>query len=280
MSTLSIGGGQWLAEAPARLYLAMRADGCPAGITSSTRSYELQTLYYRNQGKPGWPGKADHPDRSKHVWRPWASTEAQRGARALDLPEPARSWVRRNGHRYGWYCDRVSREPWHQECEPWQVASLVNVLVGQTGTVPGAPTGTLPDPLEADMPLSDDDIERIALRVGQIRASTAESSFVEEISHIKTKVARMEAAERRPEVVYFKVAGDPLDRWCEADLESRTWAIAPTPDVAARRRDVLGVAGRDVFEWGLLTGSGQHYVQEPSAFGQQVPWDRFDPATL
>lgn len=112
---VDIGGGHQLRDDAAAAYLAMRRDGCPAGITSSTRSYARQTDLYRNQGRPGWPALADNPDRSKHVWRP--DDRRDTGARALDLPEPARAWVRARGHFYGWRKDRVRGEVWHMEYE-------------------------------------------------------------------------------------------------------------------------------------------------------------------
>ena len=67
MSLVSIGGGHTLAPDAAASYLRMVADGCPRGITSSTRSWETQDRWWRNQGRPGFPKVADHPDRSKHV---------------------------------------------------------------------------------------------------------------------------------------------------------------------------------------------------------------------
>lgn len=111
-----------LRTSAAAAYARMRAAGCPPGITSSSRTEAYQWELYRNQGRPGWPARADHPARSKHVWRP---TDAQdRGGRALDLPEPARAWVRANGHRFGWAKDRVPDERWHFEHETWNDPSL------------------------------------------------------------------------------------------------------------------------------------------------------------
>lgn len=275
MGSLTIAGPHWLRDDAARAYLRMRADGCPAGVTSAARSYELQSLFFTNQGRPGWPGKADHPDRSKHVWRPGSPRDE--GARALDVPEPARAWVRAHGRRYGWLKDRVSREPWHMEYDrALDPAAPRGPVRGPSRPVPAA-AGTRPAP-EADMPLTDDDVARIAAAVAAITAPGATSTFATEVHHIKVKVARMEAAERRPEIIFFRVQGDP--RWCEADVESRTWAVAPTEDVAARRRDVLAAAGRDVHEWGAINGTGTDEVAEPSAFGQRVPWERVDPADL
>lgn len=112
---VTIAPGHELRDDAAAAYLRMRAAGCPAGINSSTRSYAQQDEWYRHQGEPGYPPMADHPDRSKHVWRPTSTTD--KGARALDLPEPARAWVRAHGAEYGFMRDRVGGEPWHMEYE-------------------------------------------------------------------------------------------------------------------------------------------------------------------
>lgn len=107
---LSIAAGHELVEPAAIAYLRARSDGCPAGITSSTRTVAEQLALVRDLP----PGQATSPERSKHVYRPGTPDE---GARALDLPEPARSWMRENGDRYGWVADRVAGEPWHFEYE-------------------------------------------------------------------------------------------------------------------------------------------------------------------
>ncbi len=104
---MPIGGGFWLAEDAAASYLRMRAAGCPAGITDAGRTMARQAALYAHQGQPGWPAKADTPERSKHT----------RGL-ALDLPAGGpREWVRQHGQAYGWMPDRVPGEPWHLEYE-------------------------------------------------------------------------------------------------------------------------------------------------------------------
>src|SRR5690606_6645131 len=108
---------------------------------------------------------ADHPRRSKHVWRP--SDREDKGARALDLPEPARAWVRKNGHRYGWMKDRVRGEAWHTEYEKQR--------------------DTMED---TDMPLTRAEADRVVDRFlarriehspGQAAASNRESATIERI---------------------------------------------------------------------------------------------------
>jgi hypothetical protein len=113
---VAVGGGHWLAPAPAAAYAAMLAGGCPPGITSSTRTVARQQEFYDHQGQPGWPATADHPARSKHVWRP--DDPKDQGARALDLPPGPEAWVRAWGAPYGWLVDQVHGEHWHVEHEP------------------------------------------------------------------------------------------------------------------------------------------------------------------
>ena len=117
MPLVSVGGAHTLEEKAAASYQRMRKAGCPEGITSSTRSYSQQKDWYLNQGKPGYPPMAANPDTSKHVWRP--NDTRDKGARALDIPEPARSWVRAYGSAFGWMKDRVGGETWHMEYEIW-----------------------------------------------------------------------------------------------------------------------------------------------------------------
>ena len=145
MGTVTIVGDHYLREDAARSYLRMRRDGCPAGITSSSRSLELQTLYFQHQGEPNWPPKADHPSRSKHVWRPADTRDT--GARALDLPDDGpRAWVREHGHRYGWIKDRVSREKWHMEYEPARDAVGAEEPPTRRAGALGLLGGTPPEP--------------------------------------------------------------------------------------------------------------------------------------
>lgn len=120
MGLVSIGGGHFLEARAAEQYFVMIKAGCPVGgIKSSTRAYELQMSYYINQGRPGWPALADHPNLSKHVYRPTDSKDI--GARALDFFGDAKIWVREHGHDYGFMKDRVRGEDWHIEFEYWNV---------------------------------------------------------------------------------------------------------------------------------------------------------------
>jgi len=100
-----VGGGFWLAGQASGGYLAARAAGCPAGITEAGRSYARQVWLY-GRWKAGLL-------KSPLVAKP--GTSPHEGGIALDLPEPARSWMRANGARFGWVADRVPGEPWHFE---------------------------------------------------------------------------------------------------------------------------------------------------------------------
>jgi len=167
---VEVAKGHSLRDDAAAAYLAMRRDGCPAGITSSTRSYSSQSELYRNQGKPGWPSLADNPDRSKHVWRPDSKTDT--GARALDLPEPARAWVRRHGHDYGWAKDRVKGELWHMEYIGG--GRLVNnVLPGTGAALPSVDTRPIA-PIEEDImaALSHDEQRALLTLLREVRTQT------------------------------------------------------------------------------------------------------------
>lgn len=117
MELVSIGVGTHALNSDAAASFArMVADGMPTGtINTSTRSYTQQSSWYRNQGKPGYPKYADHPDRSKHVWRPDA---ADKGARALDVATNSlmQAWLIKHGKGHGWF-RRIKVEPWHWEYE-------------------------------------------------------------------------------------------------------------------------------------------------------------------
>jgi hypothetical protein len=126
MKVTTIARGHWLTPAPAASYKRMRAAGLPAGITSAGRSFAQQAKLYAAFLAGG--GKAARPGTSKHET-----------GRALDLPEPARAWVRKHGEAYGWIKDRVSGELWHMEYDPardqfataWVVTA--DVLHGRVG---------------------------------------------------------------------------------------------------------------------------------------------------
>lgn len=155
MVLMEVGGGFQL-DTPAGLaYLRARRDGCPAGITTATRSYAQQLNWYIHQGQPGYPAKADNPKRSKHVWRP--NDPYDTGGRALDLPAGGpREWMRQHGKNYGWIKDRVSKEPWHFEYELWNDQSLKR-------DSSSTPIDTTPE-------VTEEEVEDMMLRRDQIEA--------------------------------------------------------------------------------------------------------------
>lgn len=106
LTLVTIAPGHQLAPAAAAAYLRARSAGCPAGITSSTRSLAQQAALYAAWRAGRMPGTSSVavPGTSRH----------ERGT-ALDLPEPARTWMRQHGHDYGWVSGIVPGEPWHME---------------------------------------------------------------------------------------------------------------------------------------------------------------------
>lgn len=137
-------GSHWLDAGAASAYLQARANGCPPGITSSGRTDAEQRSawndaeYYRRTGKVRPSGiKKASPPGSKAAVHQWG--------RALDLPEPARTWMRKHGAAYGWIADRVPGEPWHfehvptaqqQEDDMATAAEIWNTPVDRNGPVP------------------------------------------------------------------------------------------------------------------------------------------------
>ncbi|WP_186812658.1 M15 family metallopeptidase [Cellulomonas composti] len=96
----------WLLPDAAASYERMKAAGMPAGCVSDAgRTHEEQRSMYDawKRGELDTPSVA-FPGTSKHE-----------SGRALDLAEPARTWVRTHGDPHGWLKDHVAREPWHQE---------------------------------------------------------------------------------------------------------------------------------------------------------------------
>lgn len=111
---VDIGGGHSLSPQAAASWFRTIADGNPGRvINSSTRDYATQLDWYRNKGEPGYPKYVADPNESKHVWRP--NDKRDKGARALDLNDPARAWMVKNGARHGWFRPWPDIEPWHFE---------------------------------------------------------------------------------------------------------------------------------------------------------------------
>lgn len=132
------GRSAWLDKPAADAYKRMLADGCPTGgITDAGRTNAEQWDMWRAYLAGKLKATAAYPGTSKHET-----------GRALDLAEPARTWVRQYGAAYGWHADRVRNEPWHFEWEPttheeddmaWtpEERNLVEHLIAMVGEVPG-----------------------------------------------------------------------------------------------------------------------------------------------
>lgn len=107
-------------------YNRMRKAGCPAGVTSATRSTAEQERIFLSRYRLQATGSGKFGDvkiyKGKRYVRHSAAgdvavpgTSRHESGRALDLPEPARAWVRKHGAAYGWIKDIVRGEPWHFE---------------------------------------------------------------------------------------------------------------------------------------------------------------------
>lgn len=102
-----IAGRHWLAPDAAASYQRMRRDGCPPGITDAGRTRAEQQRLWERYLRGELVATAARPGTSLH----------ETGL-ALDIPEPARAWVRAHGEAYGWIKDVVRNEPWHMTYVP------------------------------------------------------------------------------------------------------------------------------------------------------------------
>lgn len=120
------GRSAWLDDPAAGAYKRMLKAGCPTGcITDAGRTGPEQIEIFMARFTTDYARSAKY---DKRLWRGvawWRKVGATNAAtpgtsnhetgRALDLAEPARSWVRAHGAAYGWLKDRVRNEPWHME---------------------------------------------------------------------------------------------------------------------------------------------------------------------
>lgn len=103
-SMLTVVAGSFaLRHDAAASYLRARAAGMPAGITTAYRTKAEQQTLLALYGYP----RAEYPGRSQHG----------EGV-ALDLPEPARTWLVVHGKQFGWARTVMPSEPWHFEYLP------------------------------------------------------------------------------------------------------------------------------------------------------------------
>lgn len=134
-------GSNWLDAAAASAYLQARADGCPPGITSSGRTPQEQAALYARYLRDLAAGRKP----PRQAAPPWSTRAHHVDGTAIDLPEPARTWMRKHGAAYGWIADRVPGEPWHfehvptaqqQEDDMATAAEIWNTPVDRNGPVP------------------------------------------------------------------------------------------------------------------------------------------------
>lgn len=128
MAFKTVAPGRSLEKRAAASYNRARRDGLPAGITSALREHaEQRALFlarYVTQAVGVGPfGDVRWHQGTRYVRVSSAGSVAIPGSEwsrherglSLDLPEPARAWMRKYGHRYGWVRDVVPGEPWHFE---------------------------------------------------------------------------------------------------------------------------------------------------------------------
>ena len=128
MAFKTVAPGRSLEKAAAASYQRARRDGLPAGITSALREHAEQRKLFLERYRPQATGSGPYGDVRRYQGRRYVRTSSagsvaipgsewsrhERGL-SLDLPEPARAWMRAHGHRYGWIRDVVPGEPWHFE---------------------------------------------------------------------------------------------------------------------------------------------------------------------
>lgn len=129
--------GVTLEEEALRHYLAALAAGCPHAVTSDYRDPNLQAeLFHENYTR-------DYEASAKYDGKKWGTvwyyrrranartgkatvsvavpgTSTHETGRALDLAEPARTWMHKNGAGFGfinpdWAKEKATFEPWHFE---------------------------------------------------------------------------------------------------------------------------------------------------------------------
>lgn len=155
MARKIITGTRWLEAVAADSYARMIAAGCPGGVTDAGRDPQAQINLFLARYKPQATGSGPYGD-VRH-WRGTRyvrvssagpvgvpGTSRHESGLALDLPEPARAWVRNHGAAYGWIGGIVKGEPWHFEYQAARdtkaprPASNGRLAKGSTGPAVGA----------------------------------------------------------------------------------------------------------------------------------------------
>lgn len=128
MAYKTVAPGRQLEKAAAASYNRARRDGLPAGITSARRANAEQHNLFMSRYRAQETGSGTYGDvrwyqgvryvrvsSAGSVAIPGSEWSRHERGLSLDLPEPARAWMRAHGHRYGWIKDLVPGEPWHFE---------------------------------------------------------------------------------------------------------------------------------------------------------------------
>ena len=169
MAYRTVAPDRQLDAAAAASYQRARRDGLPAGITSALREHAEQRRLFLARYTPAATGGGPFGDVRRYQGRRYVRTSSagsvaipgsewsrhERGL-SLDLPEPARAWMRAHGHRYGWIKDVVPGEPWHFE---YQAAR-------DTRPAPAVATKPAPAPTTAPQAHTQEDTTMHIIRKG------------------------------------------------------------------------------------------------------------------
>jgi len=210
----------WLVPDAAASYERMKAAGMPGGcVNDAGRTNAEQRRLFDDWVAGGRknPPSVAVPGTSKHE-----------SGRALDLAEPARTWVRSHGDPHGWLKDHVPNEPWHQE------------YLQQDDQ----------EEDEDDMAtLTDDNLREISLAVWGQKLGRTDISMHDVISTMRTQlqetaalvaaldtaVERLAAGETVDMVALRRAARRGAERGVEAALGDRADEPAGRPAPAARK---------------------------------------------
>ena len=149
MAYRTVAPDRQLDAAAAASYERARRDGLPAGITSALREHAEQRKLFLERYRPQATGSGPYGDvrwyngvryvrtsSEGSVAIPGSQWSRHERGLSLDLPEPARAWMRTHGHRYGWIRDIVPGEPWHFEYQAARDTRPTPVVVTKPAPAP------------------------------------------------------------------------------------------------------------------------------------------------
>lgn len=145
MSRVYVEGNEWLAPLAAQQYKAAVADGMPGGcLTDGGRDPVEQVALFEDRYRVSTSRTDVGPfkdRRGPHKGRMWKrvkgaavgvpGTSRHELGNAIDLAEPARSWLRAHPE-YGFTADLVPGEPWHFELTATQITKSAGRADKQT----------------------------------------------------------------------------------------------------------------------------------------------------